>query len=142
MPEKDAPAPRLIREGLIRFPEQPAEQPHLIGSRCRKCGYAAFPKREICPACVEEGLMEEIPLSRRGRLNTFTLTTVAPPGFQAPYIQGFVDLPEGCTVFTLITGCEPSEGSLQIGQEMELVIEPVRLDEEGNQLLGYKFKPM
>lgn len=142
MAQKDDPGHKLIKEGLIRFPQQPSEQPHLIGSRCRQCGYVAFPKKEICPACVKEGLMEEIALSRRGKLNTFTLTMVAPPGFQAPYIQGYVDLPEGCTIFTLITGCEPREDALQIGQEVELVVEPVRVDEEGNQLIGYKFKPV
>jgi len=142
MNEKKGTEQKLISEGLICFPEKSHEQPHLIGSRCKKCGYVAFPQKEICPACVEEGLMEEIALSRRGKLNTFTLTMVAPPGFEAPYIQGFIDLPEGCTIFSLITGCAPEEDALEIGQEVELVIEPVRRDDEGDQLIGYKFKPV
>jgi uncharacterized OB-fold protein len=67
---------------------------------------------------------------------------VASPGFAAPYFQAYVDLPEGVTLFSLITGCEPKEEALQEGMEMELVLEKVGEDERGNELIGYKFRPV
>jgi len=91
---------------------------------------------------MKEDTMEETPLSRRGKIDTFSVVRVAPTGFEAPYIQAFVDLPEGPRVFSLITGCEPSEDALKEGQEVELVIEKITEDEKGNELIGYKFRPV
>lgn len=85
--------------------------------------------------------MTELPLSTKGLVNTFTISRVAPMGFKAPYIQAYVDLPEGPRIFSLITGCEPSEEAIQIGSEVELVLETICQDEDGNHLIGYKFRP-
>jgi uncharacterized OB-fold protein len=84
---------------------------------------------------------DDIPLSRNGIIDTFTVINVAPVGFKAPYIQAFVDLPEGPRVFSLITGCDPLKNELKEGSPVELVIEKVREDEKGNELIGYKFRP-
>ena len=92
--------------------------------------------------CLQEGTMDEVPLSTRGKINTFTISRVAPLGFNAPYIQAFVDLPEGPRVFSLITGCEASEAAIEIGSEVEMVIEKICNDEEGSELIGYKFRPI
>ena len=86
--------------------------------------------------------MEDLPLSTRGKIDTYSVVQVAPTGFTAPYIQAFVDLPEGPRVFTIITGCEPSEEAIGEGQEVELFIDKVREDEKGNDLIGYKFRPV
>jgi uncharacterized OB-fold protein len=91
---------------------------------------------------MSEDTMREMALSTRGRIDTFTVVHVAPRGFKAPYIQAFVDLPEGPRIFSLITGCEPSEEVLKTGTEVELVIEKITEDEEGNDLIGYKFRPI
>jgi uncharacterized OB-fold protein len=133
---------RPIKEGLFYEPASAHEKPYLIGSRCACCGYVSFLKRPICPVCLEDGTMNEIPLSRKGKINTFTISRVAPLGFKAPYIQAFVDLPEGPRVFSLITGCEASESAIDIGSEVQLVIEKICVDEEGGELIGYKFRPV
>jgi uncharacterized OB-fold protein len=86
--------------------------------------------------------MEEIPLSTRGKLENFTVIYVAPAGFEAPYIQAYVDLPEGVSLYTMITGVEPREDALEEGQEMELIITKITEDENGNDLIGYKFRPV
>jgi uncharacterized OB-fold protein len=56
--------------------------------------------------------------------------------------MGYIDLPEGVRLLSLLTGCEPSRDALKAGQEMELVFEPIRTDKEGNQVLAFKFKPV
>ncbi|NIN65009.1 MAG: benzoylsuccinyl-CoA thiolase, partial [Anaerolineae bacterium] len=47
--------------------------------------------------------MEEIALSRTGKLYTFTIVRQAPAGFRAPYATALVDLPEGVRIFAQLT---------------------------------------
>ena len=86
--------------------------------------------------------MEEIELSGRGRIDTFSVLHVGAPGFPVPYIVAYVVLPEGPRLFSMIGGCEPSEKSLEIGTEVELIVDKIRTDEQGNEVIGYKFKPV
>jgi uncharacterized OB-fold protein len=130
-----------ILPGILHQGRSPEEKSYLIGSRCKECGRTFFPKRYVCNACMKDETMEETPLSTRGKIDTFSVVQVAPLGFEAPYIQAFVDLPEGLRVFSIITGCSPSEESLKEGDEVELVIEKIAEDENGNDLIGYKFRP-
>jgi uncharacterized OB-fold protein len=85
--------------------------------------------------------MEQIKLGHRGTLETFAVMQVGPPDFPPPYIIGYIRTKEGALVFTPITGCEAADDALQIGEEMELVIEKIKEDGEGNSLLGWKYKP-
>ena len=41
----------------------------------------------------------------------------------------------------MISGCEPSEDSLDIGEEMELTLGKIRDDEQDNEVMGYQFRP-
>lgn len=131
-----------IAEGLFVLPSFTSEKGYLIGSKCKHCNMVSFPKRVVCPACLKDDTSEEIPLSRRGKLYTYSINQMAPEGFIAPYITGKIDLPEKVRIFSVITGCEPNEDSLYIGMEMEVVFEPLRKDEAGNDLIGYKFRPL
>ncbi len=131
-----------IKEGLFHVPDQPGEQPYLIGSKCSGCGYVAFPKAYVCPACMKDDTMKEVPLSRRGKLDTYAVLRRAPTGFTAPYIVGYVILPEGTRIFTNFTGVEPEDNVFKLGQEMELVIDKIREDEKGNEIIAWKFKPV
>jgi uncharacterized OB-fold protein len=129
--------PRIIHEAA-----SPSDKSYLIGSRCRVCGRTFFPKQSVCRICMVDDTMEETALSTKGKIDTFTVVHVAPMGFKAPYIQAFVDLPEGPRIFSLITGCEPSEDALKTGVEVEVVIDKITEDEKGNDLIGYKFRPI
>lgn len=131
-----------VLPGMFHEATSSAEKSHLIGSKCRACGRVFFPKRSICRVCMTENTLDEIALSTRGKIDTFTVVHVAPLGFKAPYIQAYVNLPEGPRIFSLITGCEPSENALRDGQEVELVIDKITEDEKGNDLIGYKFRPI
>lgn len=132
----------LIREGLFTYPGISEEGPRLLGSRCSACQAYFFPKRYLCPHCHKDGTMEEIRLSNKGKLYTFCVVQVAPEGFTAPYVLGYVDLPEGPRIFApiSITGSDPC--ALRIGMDLELVIEPIKQDPQGLEILGYKFRPV
>jgi uncharacterized OB-fold protein len=131
-----------VLAGIFHEATSPTDKSYLIGSRCSVCGRSFFPKQSVCRVCLRDDSMQEIALSSRGKIDTFTVVHVAPTGFKAPYIQAYVDLPEGPRVFSLITGCEPSESALKTGTEVELVIDKITEDEKGNDLIGYKFRPI
>jgi uncharacterized protein len=130
-----------IEEGLFYVPSSPAEKPYLIGSKCKECGNVTFPKRPVCPRCIKPGTMEEYHIYGKGKINTFSIVNAALPGFKAPSIQAYVDLDEGPRIWSLITGIAPDDTSLRIGMELELVVEKVREDAQGNEFLSYQFRP-
>ena len=133
-----------IRQGLWTSVTNPMEKARLIGSRCCSCGEVFFPQKDngICTNCQSIKL-EEIKLSLRGKIYSYTVVMQRPPVYykgEIPYAIGFVELPEGIRVETLFTGCKPEH--LKVGMEVEMLIEKLHEDEEGNQILAYKFKPI
>jgi uncharacterized OB-fold protein len=79
-------------------------------------------------------------LGQHGMLYSFTVCHVAPEGWEAPYFQAYIQLPEGMRIFSLISSeIEPKANALQVGTEMELVIERVR---PGTDVLTYKYRPL
>jgi uncharacterized protein len=131
-----------VLPGLVHEPAGPDERPYLQGSKCKTCGRVFFPRVHVCSTCMSPDTMESIALSGRGTIDTFSVVHVAPMGFKAPYIQAFINLPEGPRIFSLITGCDPLGNDLRDGAPVELVIDKIREDEKGNDLIGYKFRPI
>jgi len=126
----------------------PPEDPHIKASKCTACGDVFFPPGGVCrnPRCAKDGAMEVVRLSRRGKLKTYTINHYPPPPpYHAadpfvPFGVGEVRLQEGINITGQIaTGHE--EG-LEIGMEMEVVREILYVDDEGNDVLVYKFRPV
>lgn len=116
---------------------------HLIGSHCKKCQQNYFPPREICPQCFtqgEEGEMEKIKLSSRGKLYTYSIVQVAPKRFLPPYGLGYVDFPEGVRVLGQLTTMDPAK--LKLDMEVQAELGRIAIDEQGNEVFSYKFKPL
>ncbi|HEY7632782.1 MAG TPA: OB-fold domain-containing protein [Thermoleophilaceae bacterium] len=83
--------------------------------------------------------MELAYLGERGRLYSFTVCHVAPAGWEAPYLQAYVEIPEGIRVFSLVADSVPAAAdSLSPGMPMELVIEQVR---PGSETTTFKYRP-
>lgn len=70
----------------------------LLGAQCNDCGMKVFPPTDICPACLSCGI-SALALGASGRLYSYTTIHVAPPGWETPYVVGYVDLPEGVRLF-------------------------------------------
>ena len=123
-------------------------EPALLGSRCTTCGTVFFPKETaFCrnPACDGEAF-EELPLSRRGRVWSYTDAQYQPP---APYVSrtdpyepfalAAVELPEGLVVLGQVAdGYGVSD--LSVGTEVELVVEPLYSDDSGERTI-WKWRP-
>ena len=128
-----------IREGLFRIPSGSAEKPCLFGSRCRTCGQLSFPPRKVCAACFSEE-MEVIPLSTEGNLYSYTIVEYPAPGLLGPYAIGYVDLPEGVRVFSILADWDRK--NLRVGMNVELTLAKFKEDKEGNEIVTYKFRPV
>lgn len=114
--------------------------PRLVGQCCTACGKIAFPRKRVCPECFGEELDEQL-LGRTGTLHTYTRTHVGAPHLPKPYVLGFVDVPEGIRLLSLIVDCDPWDEVLRAGLPMEMTIRPLMPDAEGTPLHTYMFRP-
>ncbi len=130
-----------LREGIFRIPRSPDEKPAIIACRCPRCGEYFFPKRAICLACGQVGL-EEAYLTGPGKIYTFTIPRMTPPGslIEAPYVIAQVQLPEKVIVGSVLSECDVD--SVRVDMPVELVLEKVKEDEDGNDVVAFKFKLM
>ena len=116
---------------------------HLLGSHCKNCQQNYFPPREICPKCFvegKEGKMEKIKLSSKGKLYSYSIVQVAPKRFLPPYTLGYIDFPEGVRVLGQLTTTDPAK--LRLDMEMQAELGRIAIDEQSNEVLSYKFRPL
>lgn len=136
---------RPFLEGWFAQDERGA---YLIGSRCSACGTYYFPRQSrYCrnPACEGERF-EDVPLSRRGRLWSYTDAGYQPP---APFVAADPYVPFAIAAVELehermivlgpvVQGV--GADALRVGMEMELVIETLSQTETERQL-SWKWRP-
>ena len=123
--------------------------PHLLGTRCTTCSSYFFPKESFyCrnPRC-DGSEFEEVPLSRTGRIWSFTNNCYKPPApymspepFE-PYAIAAVELAEEKMVVLgqLASGVKIED--VEVGQEVELVVETLFEDDEAEHMV-WKWKPL
>lgn len=126
---------RPYREGLWKAGAD--GRPVLVGSRCGACGQVHFPRKPVCPDCGRRDV-EEVELSRRGRVYSFTTVYQGPAGFRTPYVIGYVDLPEGLRIFTQLVGTQPPA----LDQPVVLDIGPVKEEDSETEVIGIRFRPV
>jgi uncharacterized OB-fold protein len=123
-------------------------KPVLLGTRCTNCDNHMFPRQTGCPRCLFNE-QEDVELATRGTLWTWTVQAFPPkaPPYLGPvgedfkpYGVGYVELPGQLRVEGRLTISDPEQ--LQIGMEMELVLDPLSIDEDGNQVVTYAFAPV
>jgi hypothetical protein len=130
-----------LREGMFRLPESPDGKPVLLGSRCPRCAACYFPKRHICIACGQNGL-DETELGQRGKIWTFTIARQTPPGswIEAPYAIAVVELPEKVAIRTVLADVDLD--AVKVGMDVEITLAKMKEDQEGNDIVSYKFRPI
>jgi len=124
-------------------------EPQLLGTQCSGCKTYFFPKEmSFCrnPGCVS-GELDEVPLSQRGRLWSFTNNCYPPPG---PYIAAEPFEPyaiaavEPEKVKMVILGQVVPEvkiDDLEAGMEMELVAGTLYEDDDNSYMI-WKWSPV
>ena len=128
-----------LKPNLFVIPDDPNEKPYLEGKKCTKCGthfrYASW----HCQNCGSES-METVPLSGRGKLNTYSIIYKQLPGalVTVPYAIGVLEMEEGIFLRSVI---DKDFDDLEVGMPLEIYFEVIAEDKEGNELLTYKFRP-
>jgi uncharacterized OB-fold protein len=124
-------------------------RPALVGTRCTACTTVFFPRAEgFCrnPACAGEEF-EDVELSRRGRIWSYTDAQYQPPppyiprtDPYEPFALAAVELPEGLVVLGQVADGY-GVGNLKVGAEAELVVETLFTDDEGEHTT-WRWKPV
>jgi len=131
-----------IEAGFFAIPDDPADPPHLLGSRCPACDEVFFPRRLVCAQCLHEGT-DDVELSTRGRLWTWTYCHVPMFGRSNSDVGGYgvgqVDLPEGPRIQSILMG---GPDDFAIGMEMEIDLETLRTTSDGDEIVIYRFRPV
>lgn len=134
-----------LREGFWKIASAPDGKPQLLGSKCKSCGEVLFPKKEKnwCVHCNQTDL-EEITLSNKGIISTFSVVLQQPGGGfykgPVPYSYGCVRLDDGIIIETLFS--TDNFDSLKVGMDVGLVIEKLYEDDDGNDVETFKFQPL
>lgn len=129
--------------------ELSADGPRLLGMRCKTCDNHVFPYQKGCPKCAGTDV-EPVKLGTRGTLWAWTIQGFPPkappylgetdPEKFKPFGVGYVELPGQTKVESRLTESDPTK--LVEGMEMELTLEPIAKDEDGNDIVTYAFKPI
>lgn len=124
------------------------DAPHLIGAKCPKCHTLVFPPRaNNCPnPSCDSDTLEPTPLSRRGKVWSYTENHYAPPApyvaaepFE-PYAIAAVELDgEGIVVLGQVAK-HVHAADLQVGMEMQLELDTLYTDED-HEYLVYVWAP-
>jgi uncharacterized OB-fold protein len=126
------------------------DEPTLLGNRCTSCGTVFFPKASFfCrnPDCSGEEFTEQA-LSRRGRIWSFTDAQYQPPPPYLPRSDPFEPFALAAVELAdeqMVVLGQVAEGhgitDLTVGDEVELVVEPLYSDDDHDYLV-YKWKPV
>ena len=132
-----------FKEGMLTTPLSPLEEVRLKGIRCRACGALALGERKHCINCTSSDVEEHV-FSEYGKVYTYTIVRHAPP---PPYPQetfkpfpaAWVELEDGLYVLSELTDCGLDE--VEIGMPVELAVGKGWEDDNGNDVIMYKFRP-
>jgi hypothetical protein len=105
-----------------------AAEGRFVIQRCRACGTYHHPPVGLCVACLGSDLAFE-PVSGRGRIRSFTVchSGARHPFFESiqPYALALVELREQADLFVLCNPVGVANEALAIGQEVEVVLQPL-----------------
>lgn len=126
-----------------------ADGPALLGTRCTSCGSYFFPRETyLCrnPDCLGREL-EEVPLSRTGKIWSFTNACYEPPPPFVSTTEPFepftiaaveLDTEKMVVLGQMVRGIDV--GDLRAGQPVELVIDTL-FEDDNHEYLVWKWRP-
>ena len=135
----------MVNGAVPRFWREIPQRYNLIGNQCGVCNRVYFPPRESCPYCRRKSMdkMENVKLSGKGKIVTYTIIHVAPEQFegQAPYPIAVIQLDEGPRITAQIVDCDVDD--IKIDMTVKSTFRKIQEDGYiGAIYYGYKFKPV
>lgn len=124
----------------------PSSDPRLLGSQCSTCSTSVFPRTFTCPdPSCDGGDVTDVEFERTGTLASYTVVHYPPPPpFVAPdpfvpFAIAEVEFANGVQVI----GPIPQDHGLvfRLGQAMETIVDTYYIDQDGSDVIGWKFQP-
>ncbi len=106
----------------------------LYGTRCKKCGTFAFPRRRVCQNCSAKDEYEDAKLPRRGKVYTFAKDYLYPSP-DTPTVMVVADMEGGGRFYGQLTDCDSTQ--VRIGMSVEMTF---RKFHEGGGFYNYFWK--
>ena len=116
---------------------------YIEGSVCGRCDTTFLGPRLACSKCGARDEMVVRPLSKRGKLHTFTIVHRSFPGVAVPYVSAVVDLEGGGSIKGNLINVAPDPAQIAFGMPVEVVFADAlgRKDAKGNSYVSYFFQP-
>jgi uncharacterized OB-fold protein len=140
----DRPRPRVaVKPGYFTVPDDRAEPPRFLGTRCEECGEHFFPRRKVCAkaSCLSERVTD-VEMGPGGTLYSYTFVHF--PLFGSMKVEhvgygvGQVDLPEGPRIQLPLAG---KQEDYRVGMAVEAELEPLR-EQDGRDVVIARFRPV
>jgi hydroxymethylglutaryl-CoA synthase len=106
----------------------------LYGTRCKRCGTFAYPRRRICQKCNTKDEYEDAKLPSKGKIYTFAKDYLF-PSLNAPTVMVVADMDGGGRFYGQLTDCDPTK--VRIGMPVEFTF---RRFHEGGGFYNYFWK--
>ena len=131
-----------IKPGFFTVPDDPAEAPQLLATRCESCGEYFYPRRAICGQCLSERTVP-VELAARGTLYSYTFVHFPLFGstnteHMSGYGVGQIDLPEGPRVQAPLAG---KQEDFRVGLPVRGELDVLRED-GGRDIVIVRFRPL
>ncbi len=98
----------------------------LTTTKCKDCGYIAWPPRVVCPECMSDQV-EWVDFPKVGKIYAFTVQQGGtPPGFPSPMVYALIDFDNGKRIISPVVDCDPKE--VQVNAEVVLKVVPAPKD--------------
>ena len=137
--------PRVpVKPNLFTVPDNPAEPPKLLGTRCNACGEHYFPRRALCARaeCLSADT-KDVEMGPHGTLYSYTFVHM--PLFGSSNLEhmdgygvGQVDLAEGPRVQFPLAG---KKDDFRVGQTLIAELDKMRED-GGRDVMSIRFRPV
>ncbi|MCL4291582.1 MAG: OB-fold domain-containing protein [Acidimicrobiia bacterium] len=116
----------------------------LLGSRCATCGTPYFPASSRChhPDC-DDSATEDASFGPSGTVWSYSVQNYPPPAPAIydepyePYALAVVDLDDGLRV---VGRMEPGGSAPVVGGRVEVVVGPIRTDDDGTERTSWMFR--
>lgn len=129
-----------VDQKLLQLGDASGDSWSLPGNKCLDCGTMFHPPRLHCAKCTCSNL-QDIDLAKSGHLISYTdVYQTHPDAFVEPvYRVGLIELENG-PIIEAISTKDVDQGTLRIGQEVDLVLLTLGDNEEGGKIVTYAFK--
>ncbi len=110
----------------------------LYGTRCKKCGTFAYPRRRVCLKCSAKDEYEDAKLPRKGKIYTLAKDYLF-PNPDLPTVMAVADMEGGGRFYGQMTDCDPAR--VKIGMPVELTFRKIN-EAGGINNYSWKIRPV